>query len=60
MEGSVHPEQKKETVYGIRKRAKRGLRRITTLRLLANDSRSRGARIQGGWIAITSDGGYEA
>ena len=34
--------------------------RVTTLRLLTNDSRSRGARIQGGWRAIISDGGYEA
>lgn len=56
-----YPDQKEETVHEIRKESQaRGSRRITTLRLLTKDSKSWGARTQGGWTAMMSDGGYEA
>lgn len=45
---------------GSGKRVHRELKSMATLRPLTNDSKSRGARIQGGWMAIMSDGGYEA
>lgn len=61
MESLASPDQKEETAYKIRKKSKeRGLESITTLRLLTNDSKSRGAKIQGGCTITTSDGGYEA
>lgn len=61
MEDLDYPHQKEETARGFRKENQVGeLRRVTTLWLLTNDSKSRGARIQGGWMAMMSDGGYEA
>ena len=61
MKSLGYPDQKEETVDKIRKESRmRESRRITTLRVLTNDSKSWGARTQGGWTAMMSDGGYEA
>jgi len=61
MKSLGYPDQKEETVDEIRKEGQvGGSRRITTLRLLTNDSKSWGARTQGGWTAMMSDGGYDA